>query len=392
MSVVIKPGIAGRRLNWRRLWLTMHLYLGLSLGLVFVMAGITGSLLVFYVELDEQLNPALQISAETANQPLQSYANIVHALQHAHPQRQGAWRLEMPRHNQAMLTARYYKPTETAHLHFAPILVSVNPYTATVISSRFWGETVMTWLYDLHYTLLLDMTGKTIMAIIGGLLLVSLMTGLYLWWPSPGKWRTALTIKRGSSPQRLVYDLHKINGVYALGFLLLLLLTGILLELPDFFNPLISRISPLHQNPTPQSINHVGQQPINADQAVAIAQQRYPNATLRWLETPADPQGSYRIWLYQHGEPSERFPKTIVWVDQYSGQILTTRAPINQSAGDTFITWLHPLHSGEIAGLTGRWLIFFSGWIPLILYITGFWRWQQKRLASKQKSPITEGI
>ncbi|MDP3009612.1 MAG: PepSY-associated TM helix domain-containing protein [Methylococcales bacterium] len=48
-------------------------------------------------------------------------------------------------------------------------------------------------------------------------------------------------------------------------------------------------------------------------------------------------------------------------------------------AGDTFITWLHPLHSGEIAGLTGRWIIFISGFIPVVLYVTGFIRWRQKR-------------
>ena len=53
---------ANRRLQWRKIWLGIHLYLGLSLGLLFVLAGLTGSLLVFYVELDEIINPKLQIS------------------------------------------------------------------------------------------------------------------------------------------------------------------------------------------------------------------------------------------------------------------------------------------------------------------------------------------
>jgi uncharacterized iron-regulated membrane protein len=46
----------------RRLWLTLHLYLGLSFGIIFTVLGLTGSLLVFYIDLDEFLNPSLQIS------------------------------------------------------------------------------------------------------------------------------------------------------------------------------------------------------------------------------------------------------------------------------------------------------------------------------------------
>ncbi|MDP3009611.1 MAG: PepSY-associated TM helix domain-containing protein [Methylococcales bacterium] len=297
-----------RRHHWRRVWLNCHLYLGLTVGLVFVLAGLTGSLLVFYVELDEVLNPALQISADSAQQP---YETWLQALNKAHPERPAAWRIELPRHEQAMAVARYYKPQETQHLHFAPYMVWLNPYTADVVSSRFWGQTVMTWLYDLHYTLLLDTTGKLIMSIIGGVLLVLLITGIYLWLPAPNKWRTALTFKRHSSTARLIFDVHKLNGVYGLVLLLLLVITGILLELPDTFNPMINQISPLYEMPK------VASQPqnkarISVDAAVNIAVQQYPKAQLRWIETPANATGSYRIMLYQTGEPSQRFPKTMV--------------------------------------------------------------------------------
>ena len=59
------------RQQWRFFWLKLHLYIGLSLGFIFVLAGLTGSLLVFYVEIDELLNPALQI-AETPQAPEKS--------------------------------------------------------------------------------------------------------------------------------------------------------------------------------------------------------------------------------------------------------------------------------------------------------------------------------
>ncbi len=44
---------------------------------------------------------------------------------------------------------------------------------------------------------------------------------------------------------------------------------------------------------------------ISVDKAVNIAQQVYPSARLRWIETPSNETGTFTIMLYQRGEPSE---------------------------------------------------------------------------------------
>ena len=372
-----------RPIQWRKVWLGFHLYLGLSLGLLFVLAGLTGSLLVFYVEIDEIINPTLQISVTQTQQQAKSYEAIFQAISQAHPERNASWRLEMPRNKQAMLMARYYKPVEKEGVSFAPLIDWVNPYTAEVVSSRFWGEFVMTWLFDLHYALLLDDTGKTLMGIAGLLLLIPIFTGLYLWWPASGKLRQALSIKRGASKPRFIFDVHKSNGVYSFLVLLLVIVSGVILELPAVFKPAINYLSPLYQTETNQSLYRNGYARITVDQAVAIAIALYPEAIVRWVETPEGQEGSYRIMLYQQGEASFRFPKTTVWINQYNGEILSTRNPRQEKLGDTFMNWLHPLHNGEIAGMSGRILIFISGFIPAILYVTGVIRWLQKRRAKR---------
>jgi len=60
---------AGRRLERlkrrRKIWLTVHLYLGLSVGAVLLLVGLTGSLLVFWLEIDRWLNPALTLVAKS---------------------------------------------------------------------------------------------------------------------------------------------------------------------------------------------------------------------------------------------------------------------------------------------------------------------------------------
>jgi uncharacterized iron-regulated membrane protein len=377
---------SAKRRPWYKVWRDIHLYLGLTIGAVFVLAGLTGSLLVFYVELDEVLNPELHVTEQQTQQPLQSYEAIYQALKQAHSERSGAWRLEIPRNSQAMLMARYYKAKEKEHVHFAPLMAWVNPYTGEVVSSRFWGDYVMTWIYDLHYELLLDKTGKIIMGIIGIFLLVSVVIGVYLWWPKSGKFKSALTFKAKASKERFHYDLHNVSGIYSLVFLGLLLISGAILELPDYFNPLLNKLSPLHKGDDFQStVPHTGQTRITVDEAVKLAAQNYPNAKLRWIETPSNAEDSYNFRFYQKGEPSQRFPKSIVWVDQYNGKVLAKRDPAEQSSGDVFLSWMHPLHSGEIAGMTGRVIVVISGFIPAILFYTGFVRWRQKCKAKQRK-------
>lgn len=57
------------------------------------------------------------------------------------------------------------------------------------------------------------------------------------------------SLLKNSSFTRFIFDLHKISGVYELLLMLILVLTGVLLELPDTFNPLIHRVSPLYEMP-----------------------------------------------------------------------------------------------------------------------------------------------
>src|SRR5574343_557985 len=206
--------MTARTKNLRQWWLAVHLYLGLGLGLLVAMLGVTGSLLVFYLELDELLNPELVIEDSSATRL--SYQQLFDAIRQAEPQRLRGWRLEIPQNSRRLLTARYYKPQETEQMGFAPLLVSVNPYTGAVVKKRFWGDFVMTWIYDLHYTLLLAHTGKVILSVVGGLLLLSLLSGVCLWWPRSANWRGAFTIKPKASRQRLVSDLHKGAGIYGL--------------------------------------------------------------------------------------------------------------------------------------------------------------------------------
>lgn len=365
----------------RKLWLQFHLYIGLTAGFFFVVAGLTGSALVFYIEIDEWLHPELVLTTAPDQQSSLSYESIYLALKAAHPEREKSWRLELPDSDNRMITARYYKPSETAHLAFAPLQVWVNQYTGEVVKSRFWGEYLMTWIYDLHYSLLSDIIGRYIIAFFGLFFLASLLTGIYLWWPSKKNIKRAFTFKSGVNIKRKAYDIHKLSGVYGATLLLVIASTGTILNFPELKSVVNSLSLPFKPAST-KSIVRSDSKRISLDKAVEIAQAQFPIAKVKWIVTPNNETGSYRINLRQPGEPSIRFPKTNVWVDQYSGNILAIRDVVSDGAGDTFLRWLHPLHSGEAFGLTGRIIVLLSGLIPLVLFYTGVLRWFQKRSAS----------
>ena len=168
----------------------------------------------------------------------------------------------------------------------------------------------------------------------------------------------------------------------------MLTITGIALEIPEYANPLISCFSPL-QTLSKSTSNFSNQPRISLDKAVDIAKQQFPDARLCWIETPSGNLGSYRINLRQANEPSQRFPKTNVWIDQYSGDILNINNPRNFSKGDSAISWFHPLHSGEAFSMTGRLLVFISGLCCPILFVTGVLRWLQKRCAKSENKKLS---
>lgn len=374
-----------RRQALRRFWLHAHLWLGLVVGLLFALLGLTGSLLVFYPEIDLLLNPELA----TSTSPLApiDWPRVEANLRATHPHRHGPWRLEAPLAADRPIMARYYAPAEKATDSFAPLIVTLDPVSLAITSQRFWGDFAVTWLYDLHYSLLLDKPGKTLLGIVGIGMLLSLLSGLYLWWPMPGKRLAALAPRLRPGKVRAIFDIHVLSGIYGLVVLLAVTVTGIVLELPGTINPLIEHVSPLFKAPALKADASSAPR-ISLEAALATARTRFPGATLRWIETPGDGSGSYRVNLWQAGEPSVRFPKTNVWIDAHTGAILAVRDPAGHSGGDTFLAWQHPLHNGEALGLAGRLLVCVSGLIPALLLATGLIRWRQKaqaRLATLQR-------
>lgn len=373
----------------KTLWLRTHLYLGLFGGALFVLMSLTGSFLVFYKAIDEWLHPRELTTTSTGMyRPLQE---IVSAAQGTVPS--GGWldSISMPEHEHGVYYAWYKVPTGKA-AQFRWHQVAIDPYAATVLSrDREWGGYLVSFVYELHQSLVMDEPGETILGFVGMCLLLSILTGLYLWWPRPGRLRQALTFTSGGSTIRRYYHWHKLSGFYSALILGMLALTGIYLEFSDYVVPIVRLFSPVQeflQEEPLQSTPISGTRPVSIDQVVFTARQIFPHGELRFIGFPYGKTGVYQLTFRQPDEVLKSSGSSQIWLDQYGGTVLRVVDWHRFTGGETFLAWLFPLHNGEAFGLIGRWIVFVCGFVPLILYVTGLRMWWLKRTAhQRQKTP-----
>ncbi|MFA5921354.1 MAG: PepSY-associated TM helix domain-containing protein [Methylococcaceae bacterium] len=371
----------------RKLWLEIHLWLGLIAGAVLLIVGLTGSILVFWQEIDTALNPALhQVQAPSegraAYRPLSeivSTADVVMPL--------GAKRSTVyyPRDKDLAFWFFYEVPSAVPEQPDS-LNVFVNPYTGQITGTRIWQSAdsvfkhcFMAFIFELHDDLLLGWDrGSWIVGVIGILAFISVLTGLIVWWPLTGKWRQALTIKHHASAERLNFDLHKTVGFYSTIVLLAVLISGVYFNFGEQFRWLVDRFSVTASVRSFKSTLLPGLAPISLDEAMVRANIVYPEGQLYWFTVPNDAEGAYVFTRHIDFGGIFRGRRQIV-LDQYTGQILHVADPLTGKGGNVFLQWQWPLHSGQAMRMPGRILVLLAGIACAALFVTGVIRWLQKR-------------
>ncbi|MCQ8119895.1 PepSY-associated TM helix domain-containing protein [Methylomonas rosea] len=385
----------------RKRWLDVHLWLGLTLGFLLSIYGITGSFLVFYAEIDEWLHPDLLTVERPAEIEYRPLAEIFTAGKTVMPQNAKHVFSVYPRNGNAAFKLRYQFPTSDNETE--RWLVGVNPYTAQVTgkmlltrSGDWLPATFIDCVFELHYALLIpsEDISAAIVGISAALLIISTLTGLIVWWPLTGHWRNALTFKAKAGKVRFNYDLHKVSGFYTLLVMLPVLFSGIYMVLPHNVVPVLELFSPVTYRYWFQSTPpHPWAPAIGMDQAVAIAFKQYPQGRPHWIYGAAEPTKTYTVCQDGVDAPGSILQRRCTVIDRYTGKILDRDDPSlpTATAGEIFTHWQWPLHSGQAFGMPGRILVFITGLACPVLFVTGFIRWRQKR-QGREVRPARRGV
>jgi len=341
----------------RRLWLQVHLWLGLTLGAIGIVVGLSGSFLVYDHEIDVWLNP--QRYAVSGSEPSHSLAEYAASVRQAVPGARIVG-IRMPEDGgPVIVTARAQGPAFQR--------VFVDPPTAKVLEAVSGGGLVG-WVHRFHENLTLrEYRGREIVGAVGIAMLISALSGLYLWWPARGRFREALGVRAGFTTSR---NLHYLLGFYGCVVLALLAFTGIWLAYVDAGRAVVSAFSPV----TPRMVegSSPGGKPIAPDAALSAAQALYPGARVVGIGFPSGERGVYRVNLRDAAGP------VMVFLEPASGVVLRRADASNRSGGDRFLAVQRDLHTGEMLG-AARLLIFLGGLLPAVLVVTGTTMWLRQR-------------
>ncbi|NJD07195.1 MAG: PepSY domain-containing protein [Methylococcaceae bacterium] len=352
-----------------RRWLGWHRLLGLTGGLLLVVAAFSGSLSLIW----QAPVPPKQIAVQSDAHPARtSLDRLFASVQAAHPRRYGPWLLELPLDDSKELGAWYLQPEETEDRGYAPLRVSVDINSGHIVSTRIWDDGGVGAVLKLHRRLGWDGPAASVTAAIMTLVLAA--SGLSLWRTGRNHFPLSAGDGGWTGRSRLW---HRRLGLFATPALLMAALTGIALNLPERWT--IPPDTDLHPGGLVRSTSDPGSRPLGIEEAVAVARGLFPHAVLRRIALPAGEIGVYRVELCQRIEADCRHPATSVWVDRYSGQIRGVDNPGQWPRVRRLVHDLSAWHSGLAFGTVGRLYWCLAGFVPLVLAVSGGWSWAVRR-------------
>jgi uncharacterized iron-regulated membrane protein len=348
------------RYGVRRLVLKIHLLLALVTGVFVAIFGITGSIMAFEPEIDHLLHASLVYVTPGPN--LLSLAEIRAAVNRAFPQEPiGGFTLPA-------------SPGMSYQVSVPRGLVYVDPYTGNVLGVRALGGDFLAFIHQFHLRLALQRPGdpgKLVMSLAGLAILFSLLSGVYLWWPSKH-----ISLK-GVSGWRWWFELHNAVGILSFVFLFVLASTGVLIGLEPISVPLFYKVtqsSPSQQPKIPPAPS--GVTPIGPDAAMDIARSALPGATPFAINIPG-PKAAYVV---RSRYPEDLTPggRSRVIVDQYTGAVLFVEGSRTAPAGTRMVTANRAIHTGDIFGIPSKALASLFSLTLVLQLISGIVIWWKR--------------
>jgi uncharacterized iron-regulated membrane protein len=367
-----------------RLAFKVHGWVGLASALLMLVVALSGAVLVFAAEINQVLWRDLTFVRPGAARL--SYAALHEAVRVAHP---GAHQVNIARFPPARDRSVVFDvATRSAGGSDRFVRLFVDPYTGRVLGRKDgaggFREDPMRWLYGFHFTLMAGRPGYVAVAVLGVLLLVSLATGLIVYRRFVVRALLLQVRVRWRDWRRGISDLHRVVGVWAWLFNLVLAGTGLWFMrgvfTPDFYRD---------RDPgPPRPVTPVLPLQVSIDGLLERARQQVPDFVARGMFLGED-EGRARRQVVFYGDDRRKF----LLLGSYDSQVrfdaetgalvgaeLISRAP----AARRLASATGPLHFGSWGGLRIKAVYAACALAPPLLAVTGFALWLRRRRGSRQ--------
>jgi uncharacterized iron-regulated membrane protein len=358
----------------RRSFLFVHRWLGLTAGLVFAIASLTGGILVYQDELDALIGGPRFPTTPGLIGPAEIEAAIERARPGSRP-----LRVIWPAGGANILNVRVTDGRRQQDF-------ILDAGSGNVQRSRPL-HILLRAMRGLHANLLLGPIGTLVVLYASAASILSLALGLWLWWPGIRHLAHAFRIRWQRGLYVLSFDLHQTLGVIALPLLLVMTISGVLFNQRAFSaasqllhnDEMLQSWAALRSTPSPDPSAPV----IGLAQAARLALSQEHDAALRRIEFPAAPDGVVAVWM--SGAPVTTMSGTIrIALDRHTGSVLARQRLLYDSDTNT------RLHFGSIGGSLIRALYAISCVVGFSLLPTGAVMWWMKRRRVARAAPATE--
>lgn len=342
----------------RNAWFQIHKWIGLILAILIIPLSVTGAALVWDDALDHMLNPVRY--ATTGVDELAPTRYIAAAREILAPEERIV-ALTMPEENGPVIVTAA-KPATGQRLQGPPPRTTVwlDPPTARVLDYGNSGTGLIRTMHIIHGSLMIPGVGRQIVGWIGVAMLLSSISGLWLWWPTVGRWVRGLRWKRHRNTDA---NLHHLLGFWIALPLFVLSLTGAWISFPKFFGggPNTMGMRPDAPRPVP-----LADPKLSVDAVVAAAQSAKVAPTVSKVEWPTDRKPEWKV--------SFNGTQTSVAVAEATGA-----AKVEPARPEDTARLMRRIHDGTRMGLLWQIVIFLGGVLPAILAVTGIIMWWRAR-------------
>jgi uncharacterized iron-regulated membrane protein len=360
----------------RRLWLDVHLWLGVGLMVVLIPLSVSGSILVWHDALDRALYAdRYNVSGPDVAQPVGAYAA---AAEQAFSGRAELTQLRLPQNagDPVVAVGRLAGPVGPGGRP-RTLNAWIDPPTAELLSTAEVAKTFTMVAHQLHGSLLVPGVGRKIVGWLGWARFISSATGLWLWWPRHAGFVKGLRWRRGAST---LFNLHHTVGFWLCLPLAVLSLTGVYISFPQTSHALFGAPPPPVRSGGRSSPPPVARPTTPIDVAVTKALAEKPGASITTISTPT--AGKDPAWRIQLKTPGAKETATVQVLDA-TGEIKKARREGGQGAResgpDPLSRWMRRIHDGGEMGMLWQSIIFLAGVAPAALGVTGLVMWLRRR-------------
>lgn len=369
--------------KWSKLNHWMHLWLGLTSGIIVFIVSLTGVLFVYCDTIIDGLAYDSLYVNEIKAQRLAPEA-ILQSFKKQFPDRKASYYIT---YRDPERTIKLASSTKDRDLQFSWI----DPYTGKVLTS---GKA-----YDFFYVIAHIHSGHIPFGAIGNLIveisvwifLIELITGIILWWPR--KWnkstrKQSFSIKTTASFKRLNYDLHNVPGFYNLLPALLITVTGLIIV-----NKTLNKTTHKIFDGMPRAYAEIRDIKPDYDSTKTFAplspiikKMFDSDVSVEQVKISAPAKDSittiYAVAAHDIGLKGVQNGKTYS-INRYTGKEI--EIPVKILNGLDIDDTTMNLHIGFWAGWIGKTLTLIVGLICMFLPVTGFLIWYGRR--NKTKKP-----